>query len=121
MTMAEFNVMVDKRLAWKTLAKGCALLFTLCSAVVSAIYIPVLTVNTLKNRADESDRNAARMEGQLTELTRTVGTMQIQMAIVSSKVDATGAAIQSGFDRLQQQRTATLPARTANVPTRRTQ
>lgn len=122
MTLAEFTVAVDKRVAWSVLFKAAAALITCSFAVFSALIVPVLFVNTLKYRADENDKTVARLEEQFKELARTNAGMQVAVAELKSEVKANrsdNAAIKAGIDQLLQQRSAALPPRTANPPTRR--
>ena len=120
MTLAEFNAVIHKGTAWRVLFKvavaiigGCATLFTLALP-------PVLVVNTLKNRADESDRNVTRLEQQVTGLTRTVGELKLTVTEFKTEVKASRSDSAEILRRMDQQRPA--PARTTAIaPARRTQ
>lgn len=101
MTFAEITVAVDKHVAWRALLKGGAAIFTLVSAVVSAVIIPVLAVNKLQSRADETDRNIARLDETSRGLTSTVGGLQLQVATIGTEMKVMKSEQSRGFDRIE--------------------
>lgn len=121
MTLAEFTAVVDKRVAWKILFRMAVLIVGGFMTLLSIAITPILWVY---GNVNGNQKDVARLEFQVTGLTQTVGNLQLTVAGVTSEVKATRndqARDLADIKALLQQRTAPLPARTANVPTRRTQ
>lgn len=117
MTMAEFNAVVHKHVALRVIIRA---VFAVLGGALTVFAVAIGPVLWVYGNVESNRKDVARLEEQMKGLSRTVGELQLTVAAVGSEVKANRSDSAAILRLMEAQQRPAPPARTANVPTRRT-